>query len=258
MLTCLRRPGLSVAVATVLSSCVSSSVELPVTLIIDDVQESYLPQRHSKQHVQLQASAGQLRFQDGRPAPRGVVEALARAISSPQTSLQPDALWPGAQALRAAASVVADGHVWSPAEKQDFADRLSSHAIWSGLVREQYYETSWTEDYPSVRVELVLPGGRQLIATTRSQQPYMLPWSVEGDGVAFGPGGVETWDPGLPRAVAALLPEGSPNRRRLLGASLAQRVAETADRCQRAGASRPRVLGPLAPSPCQFLLPEWR
>jgi len=73
---------------------------------------------------------------------------------------------------------------------------------------KSYYLSGHTDDYPSVTVTVTLAGGRTLHAGSKAQQAFMIPWLVDGE---------ETWEPGLGRAVAALLPAGAENKDRMSG-----------------------------------------
>lgn len=63
------------------------------------------------------------------------------------------------------------------------------------------------DDYPYVSITLVLDDGHSLHTHSGHQLFRMLPWSLDG--------GRTTWNPALPEAIAALLPDGSANRTRL-------------------------------------------
>jgi len=66
-----------------------------------------------------------------------------------------------------------------------------------------------TDDYPGVRVEVVLSDGSKIVASSRSQQYLMLPWKRDGQ--------PPTYSPAISQALWRLLPEGATNRDRLHG-----------------------------------------
>jgi hypothetical protein len=66
----------------------------------------------------------------------------------------------------------------------------------------------YTHDYPNVRVRINLSDGKELTAESNSERVMMLPWKVNG--------GAQNFSVRISKAVAALLPEGSINRARLL------------------------------------------
>lgn len=101
--------------------------------------------------------------------------------------------------------------------KQLFARRLADPAFaWSVL--DRYFGMRRTDDNPNVTVDVALHDGRRLHVQSYAQPALMLPWSVDG---------VETWNPELPRAIAALLPSGAEPRvsGEFLESDLAQDVA---------------------------------
>jgi len=101
--------------------------------------------------------------------------------------------------------------------KQLFARRLADPTF-AGSVLDGYFSMSRTDDSPSVTVDVALHDGRTLHVESHAQPALMLPWSV---------GGVRTWNPELPRAIAALLPSGAEPRvsGEFLESDLAQDVA---------------------------------
>lgn len=101
--------------------------------------------------------------------------------------------------------------------KQLFTQRFADPAFaWSVL--DGYFSLSRTDDYPNVTVDVALQDGRKLHVESQAQPALMLPWKVDG---------VETWNPELPRAIAALLPSGAEPRvsGEFLESDLAERVA---------------------------------
>jgi hypothetical protein len=72
------------------------------------------------------------------------------------------------------------------------------------------YESFHTDDYPHMRVQVVLQNGAQVTLTTESQNPYMLPWCVTANGTT-----TKTYNANISRALFALLPPKFDNRGRL-------------------------------------------
>jgi hypothetical protein len=77
---------------------------------------------------------------------------------------------------------------------------------------EMYYRPGygWTDDYPSVHGEIVLPD-RKLSFTSSAQQAFMIPWTLQL------PNGEKrtTYDVSFSRALAAVLPPRAVNRDRI-------------------------------------------
>ena len=82
----------------------------------------------------------------------------------------------------------------------------------------------WTDDYPTVQVELRDAGGHHIMASSNRMTPLMLPWNVD-----VGDGAVRTYDPEIPRALRPLL-AGKVNQTRvgdaLFEASIVAKIAE--------------------------------
>jgi hypothetical protein len=92
--------------------------------------------------------------------------------------------------------------VCSDEAKRRFAQRAADPDFAASMLG-RYFSQSHTDDYPAVIVDVVLHDGRKLHVESQAQQALMLPWRA---------GGVETWNPELPRAIAALLPKGVESR----------------------------------------------
>jgi|ERR1051326_718228 hypothetical protein len=82
-------------------------------------------------------------------------------------------------------------------------------------VLDAYFSSPYTDDDPFVAVDVTLHGGRKLHAESSGQQALMLPWTV---------GSTKSWNPELPRAIAALIPAGAEPR--VSGQSLEEDLAE--------------------------------
>lgn len=113
-------------------------------------------------------------------------------------------------------SHVAGSPVCSPEGKQLFERHLVDPS--SALkALDHYFSLSWTDDYPSMSVDVTFHDRHRLHIESRAQHALMLPWSV---------GQAETWNPELPRAIAALMPAGVAPRLadRRLGYAVAEQV----------------------------------
>ena len=84
------------------------------------------------------------------------------------------------------------------------------------------YRGWWTDDYPLVEVEVTRAGGSKLVATTKAQQLFMLPWDMSNGEVK-----TKTYNADIARAVVALLPKKFVNRERLAGDGLRRKLAES-------------------------------
>lgn len=84
------------------------------------------------------------------------------------------------------------------------------------------YQSWWTDDYPQVAVEVINADGTTLVASSRAQQLFMLPWEV-----ARGESKTKTYNADIARAIVPLLPNKAPNRDRLSGEDLRRTLAES-------------------------------
>lgn len=67
----------------------------------------------------------------------------------------------------------------------------------------QYFSSRWTDDYPSMSVDVTFQGGPTVHLESNSQPALMLPWRV---------GTMETWNPDISRALVDVLPTGAEPR----------------------------------------------
>jgi hypothetical protein len=84
------------------------------------------------------------------------------------------------------------------------------------------YRGWWTDDYPLVEVEVTKAEGTKLVATSKAQQLFMLPWEM-----SVGNQNTKTYNADIARAIVALLPKKFVNRERLAGEGLRRKLAES-------------------------------
>ncbi len=85
----------------------------------------------------------------------------------------------------------------------------------------QLFKFMKSDDYPSVRITVALAGSQSWVASSESYYPFMLPWKVSvGDRMQT------NYNADISRAIAAILPSGSPNRARLNGDELRNELAQ--------------------------------
>jgi hypothetical protein len=89
---------------------------------------------------------------------------------------------------------------------------------------ERYFSARWTDDYPSISIDVMFHDRRTIHLESHAQPALMLPWKI---------GNVETWNPEISRAIAGLLPDDAEPRltdRRLAMAYVGEVVQEMRDR----------------------------
>src|SRR5688572_16794233 len=79
---------------------------------------------------------------------------------------------------------------------------------------------NWTDDYPTLRIEITDSDSRQTVISSDEQAPFMLPFEIDGNGH-----GTRTYNANISRAVSALLPEKFTNKPRLSGVALRGELA---------------------------------
>lgn len=91
---------------------------------------------------------------------------------------------------------------------------------------EWHYGAMWTDDYPSLQIQIMFTSGRKITILTHIQHQFMLPLSVtdSGNQASF-----ETFDPELSRSLAELMPDGFLLRERLSGAGPIETEQEIGD-----------------------------
>lgn len=120
---------------------------------------------------------------------------------------------------------------WSPEEMMDhvssdlvqqFLTKLSEQPVSALDVTQlgaaaasvqQGYEFSWTDDYPSLLIEIQNSSGQRICLQSEAQQVFMLPWMLMQDSRFVG----NTYDIHLSLAIAALMPDEFLGKNRLAG-----------------------------------------
>jgi hypothetical protein len=174
----------------------------------------------SSQKRELVITRGATGYSDGeRSIDAALVDALvASATHAPVAALDIASLNVDAARLRAAAESESRGQ--PPATAARLVERICDPSRLPAIAH-MLYSGGWTDDYPSVQVDITLAGGGKVKLATRAQPPLMLPWKV-----ASGSSEHDSWAPAISRAVAALLPAKLVNRERLAGEGLEQKLAE--------------------------------
>jgi hypothetical protein len=75
---------------------------------------------------------------------------------------------------------------------------------------ERLYKSFHTDDYPQIKVDLTFDDGIMLVVSSVSQNPYMIPWSIQRNGSKS-----ETYNANISRALFDILPENFTNSFRL-------------------------------------------
>jgi hypothetical protein len=110
----------------------------------------------------------------------------------------------------------------SPTPRQSvlFVNNFENIAVMERVIHRYYDGLGWTDDYPRVTVNVRFGDGHSVAVTSLAQKDYMLPWTLRS-----ATGVRETFNAGISRAIAALLPVDTSNRKRLLGAHLVSQLA---------------------------------
>jgi hypothetical protein len=105
--------------------------------------------------------------------------------------------------------------VGAPNQKALFERKFEDEAFISRILSTVYESSFHTDDYPFVRVRLTFDDGTLITASSKSQQPYMLPWSIE-----IRDAKLVTYNANISRALNAILPKKTVNRSRISGNGL--------------------------------------
>jgi len=154
--------------------------------------------------------------------PHDAVDRFVAAITAPPVS-KSDAMsglatadWLTARATEPHADIVVP--VCSPDAKRLLQQHLVNpeEAV---KALDRYFAVHWTDDNPSVSTDVRFHDGKTIHLESHAQPALMLPWKA---------GNVETWNPEIPRAIVALLPDGAEPRLtdRRLSSAYVQQVAE--------------------------------
>ncbi|WP_454832585.1 hypothetical protein [Pseudoxanthomonas wuyuanensis] len=196
------------------------------------VDDRYLITPHGAGFIILPNTAGergdgrQPDMRTGKAVPSAQIQRLLEAWDAPAV--------PREQGLHAVAATVSsrslakafekEAAIWKPecdAQVQQRYKRQLTNAGVTYRLLDGYYGNGirWTDDYPDILIRIHRKD--QAVATIHSnaQQDLMLPWRRNE---------VETWDPGLSKAVVGLLPATSHVHRRLSGDSLVGAIARDA------------------------------
>jgi hypothetical protein len=103
----------------------------------------------------------------------------------------------------------------TPNQRALYQKWFDDEAFVSKRISVIYKSGGHTDDYPSVKVELNFEDGTVVSASSRSQQPFMLPWEVDLGGEKF-----LTYNANISRALTAILPKKTVNRSRISGDGL--------------------------------------
>jgi len=99
----------------------------------------------------------------------------------------------------------------SPRQRAWLTNALFDLKLLGELVRGSAFDV-WSDDYPEITIRLNSQHGEVARLYSHRQVTFMLPWQVTG-----GTNSYTTYNAGLSRAVASLLPEGFLNRERIQG-----------------------------------------
>lgn len=156
------------------------------------------------------------------PMAMSKVDRLAALVRKPPVPLAAyldqvvDPAWLAAHARAAYATLPNRSPPCRPEAAALFGQRFADPAfVRAALVA--LFESSHTDDYPRVSIFVDFSDGTQRSLGSTRQQDFLLPWSTEAG---------DSWDPDIADTIAAVLPDDSPNRKRLLGRSREALFAE--------------------------------
>ena len=150
---------------------------------------------------------------NGRIVRSELVDALLSAIEEPVLSSPSGAnLGVTAQWLKDHADEAGkfatyfDYETGTPEQKDLFRSAFTNNQTIQRRL-DSLYAGFHTDDYPHMRVELVLDDGSTVLIQSDSQHPFMIPWKVKRGDVAS-----DTYNANISRALFALLPAQFTNR----------------------------------------------
>ena len=158
----------------------------------------------------------------GKPVDSALVETLIRALQAPtiphpqaaNLGITPD--WLRQHRHEKEPRAPAQGIDTTPGQHSLYESAIMNPQVIAKTL-PGLFNNMHTDDYPHVRLEVRFTDGTKLTATSDSQFPFMLPWSVDGN---------KTFDAGISRALAALMPEKATNRERLAGEELSDELID--------------------------------
>lgn len=160
-------------------------------------------------------SAVKQRIMSGEP-----IRALVAAVSAPAVNraagiaqlTSPE--WLTAHAAEAYDALTPDG-ACSTEARQLFVTRYKNPSA-AVLATNAYYDTEWTDDYPSAKVSVTYSDGTSTAVESRSQHAFMLPWKI---------GKTSTWNPAIANALLKVLPDSSEHKGRFAAQAMVPDVA---------------------------------
>lgn len=148
------------------------------------------------------------------------VRALVAAVSAPAVG-RTDGIaqltsseWLAAHAVEAYNALTPDG-ACSTEARQLFVTRYKTPSA-AALATNAYYDTEWTDDYPSAKVRVTYSDGTSTAVESRSQHAFMLPWKTSK---------TSTWNPAIASALLKVLPDSSEHKGRFTPQALVPDVA---------------------------------
>jgi hypothetical protein len=194
---------------------------VPVQIDIDSRWGGLGPHQEGQFHIQYKNGAYVL---NGRQLDGSAVRALVAALRAPALAepdlgnLGIDRAWLEKQSVSPDTRL--DFAAAAPNQKKLYHDRFSDLAAMRAVIAT-IYSSSHTDDYPGVSVSVAFDDRTVIAAASRSQHPFLVPWTVTRGAKEF-----VTYNAGISRAVAALLPRETVNRDRLSGAGLEAEIKE--------------------------------
>ncbi len=99
----------------------------------------------------------------------------------------------------------------SEAQKELYTNTfLDVQKVHNGL--RYYFGSSWTDDYPEIRVEIIIMDEPDIVLKSTSQTMHMLPWKIRKTNDIKT---IKTYNPRISRALANLLPDRFVSKERL-------------------------------------------
>lgn len=112
-------------------------------------------------------------------------------------------------------------HYYTEEERRFFGAQFSKIERVHKILDGYYHSGGWTDDYPSIELEIAGYDGRIVHVSSESQKAFMIPWTIQNKSLKS-----KTYNANLSRAIAALLPSGFVNRKRISGQTLKIELAQ--------------------------------